>query len=52
MPEPDAASVAAAISRLLVDREMRERLGRAGIETAAEYAWSTDSTRWSISSRT
>jgi glycosyltransferase involved in cell wall biosynthesis len=39
MPEPDTASVSAAIARLLADRELRERLGRAGIETAADYAW-------------
>jgi GT2 family glycosyltransferase/glycosyltransferase involved in cell wall biosynthesis len=39
MPEPDTASVSATIARLLGDRELRERLGRAGIETAADYAW-------------
>jgi GT2 family glycosyltransferase/glycosyltransferase involved in cell wall biosynthesis len=39
MPESDTASVSAAIARLLADRELRERLGRAGIETAADYAW-------------
>ena len=31
--------VSAAIARLLADPQLRERLGRAGIETAQEYAW-------------
>ncbi len=39
MPEPDTASVSAALARLLADPRLRERLGRAGIETAAGYAW-------------
>jgi GT2 family glycosyltransferase len=39
MPEPDAIAVGAAIARLLGDPELRERLGRAGIETAKDYAW-------------
>jgi glycosyltransferase involved in cell wall biosynthesis len=39
MPEADAAAVAAAISRLLGDPQLRERFGAAGIETAADYAW-------------
>ncbi len=39
MPDPDQASVSAALARLLADPELRARLGRAGIETAAEYAW-------------
>jgi GT2 family glycosyltransferase len=39
MPEPQAAAVTAALARLLGDRELRERLGSAGIETAREYAW-------------
>ena len=39
MPDPDSRSVAAALGRLLEDPELRARLGRAGIETAAEYAW-------------
>jgi GT2 family glycosyltransferase/glycosyltransferase involved in cell wall biosynthesis len=39
MPEPDTRSVAAALTRLLGDPELRARLGRAGIETAAGYAW-------------
>ncbi len=39
MPDPNPRAVSAAIARLLDDPELRERLGRAGIETAAEYAW-------------
>jgi len=39
MPEPNPAAVSAALVRLLGDPELRERLGRAGIETAKEYAW-------------
>jgi glycosyltransferase involved in cell wall biosynthesis len=39
MPEPDPRSVASALARLLADPELRARLGRAGIETAAPYAW-------------
>jgi GT2 family glycosyltransferase len=39
MPEPDVESVSAALARLLADPELRARLGRAGIETAAEFAW-------------
>jgi GT2 family glycosyltransferase/glycosyltransferase involved in cell wall biosynthesis len=39
MPAPRAADVSAAIARLLADPALRERLGRAGIETAQEYAW-------------
>lgn len=39
MPEPDVRSVAAALTRLLGDPELRARLGRAGIETARDYAW-------------
>jgi GT2 family glycosyltransferase len=39
MPEPDVAAVATALERLLDDPELRERLGRAGIETSQEYAW-------------
>jgi GT2 family glycosyltransferase len=39
MPEPTVAAVSAAIGRLLDDRELREQLGRAGIETAQAYAW-------------
>ncbi|HEX4483917.1 MAG TPA: glycosyltransferase [Solirubrobacteraceae bacterium] len=39
MPEPRIEAVSAALGRLLGDRELRERLGRAGIETAADYAW-------------
>ena len=40
MPAPNAAEVAVAIGRLLNDPDMRDRLGQAGIATAAEYDWS------------
>jgi GT2 family glycosyltransferase/glycosyltransferase involved in cell wall biosynthesis len=39
MPDPTVESVSGAIARLLGDPALRERLGRAGIETAQEYAW-------------
>jgi GT2 family glycosyltransferase/glycosyltransferase involved in cell wall biosynthesis len=39
MPEPLAEDVATALARLLGDPGLRERLGRAGIETAKNYAW-------------
>jgi glycosyltransferase involved in cell wall biosynthesis len=39
MPEPNPSAVGEAIARLLADPELRGRLGRAGIETASEYAW-------------
>jgi GT2 family glycosyltransferase/glycosyltransferase involved in cell wall biosynthesis len=39
MPEPNPAAVSAALARLLVDPELRARLGAAGIRTAQEYAW-------------
>ncbi len=39
MPQAGREAVSAALARLLGDRELRERLGRAGIETAAAYAW-------------
>jgi GT2 family glycosyltransferase/glycosyltransferase involved in cell wall biosynthesis len=39
MPAPDSASVTAALARVLGDAELRERLGRAGEETAKHYAW-------------
>ena len=39
MPDPDPASVANAIRRVLEDPELARRLGRAGIATAADYAW-------------
>jgi GT2 family glycosyltransferase/glycosyltransferase involved in cell wall biosynthesis len=39
MPAPDVEAVSAALARMLGDSELRERLGRAGIETARDYAW-------------
>jgi glycosyltransferase involved in cell wall biosynthesis len=39
MVEPDRDSVSAALARALADPALRERLGRAGEETASEYAW-------------
>ncbi len=39
MPESDRAAVTGSLARLLSDAGLRERLGRAGIETAAGYAW-------------
>jgi GT2 family glycosyltransferase/glycosyltransferase involved in cell wall biosynthesis len=39
MPEPNPDAVGAALARLLGDPGLRERLGRAGIETAKPYAW-------------
>jgi GT2 family glycosyltransferase/glycosyltransferase involved in cell wall biosynthesis len=39
MPEAERDSVSDALARLLADPELRERLGRAGVETSAEYAW-------------
>jgi GT2 family glycosyltransferase/glycosyltransferase involved in cell wall biosynthesis len=39
MPGQDVGEVSGAIARLLADPELRARLGRAGIETAREYAW-------------
>ena len=37
--EQDIESVSGALSRILRDRAVRERVRSAGIETAAEYAW-------------
>jgi GT2 family glycosyltransferase len=39
MPEANPDAVGAALARLLDDPGLRERLGRAGIETARPYAW-------------
>jgi GT2 family glycosyltransferase len=39
VPESSTAAVSAALARLLADPDLRARLGRAGIETAGEYAW-------------
>jgi len=39
MPEATPAAVSGALQRLLADPELRAQLGRAGIQTAQEYAW-------------
>ena len=39
MPAARAADVSAAIARVLSDPALRARLGAAGFQTAAEYAW-------------
>jgi glycosyltransferase involved in cell wall biosynthesis len=39
MPAAEPGAVAAAVSRLLADPELRGRLARAGLETARTYAW-------------
>jgi GT2 family glycosyltransferase/glycosyltransferase involved in cell wall biosynthesis len=39
MPEPTPAAVSAALAHVLGDAQLRERLARSGLETAAEYAW-------------
>jgi GT2 family glycosyltransferase len=39
IPDPTVESVSGAIGRLLADRGLRERLGAAGIQTAADFAW-------------
>ena len=39
MPEPRAGAVSDAIARLLGDPRLRERLGRAGMQTVKDYAW-------------
>jgi GT2 family glycosyltransferase/glycosyltransferase involved in cell wall biosynthesis len=39
MPEPTPAAVSAAIQALLDDPALREKLGQAGVETAADYTW-------------
>jgi GT2 family glycosyltransferase len=39
MPASEVTAVRDALARALGDPALRERLGRAGIETAAEYAW-------------
>jgi GT2 family glycosyltransferase len=39
VPAPERDAVRDALARVLRDPELRERLGRAGVETAQEYAW-------------
>jgi glycosyltransferase involved in cell wall biosynthesis len=39
MPEARRDAVAQALTALLTDPVLRERIGRAGLETAAQYAW-------------
>lgn len=39
MTAADAGSVAAALQRVIGDASLRQRLGRAGRQTALEYAW-------------
>ncbi|MGH3262317.1 MAG: glycosyltransferase family 4 protein, partial [Trebonia sp.] len=39
MPDADPAAVAAAISRLLSDPDLRSMFGASGIDTAAGYGW-------------
>ncbi|HEY1689710.1 MAG TPA: glycosyltransferase [Solirubrobacteraceae bacterium] len=39
MPAPERDAVAKALRQLLTDEALRMRLGQAGIETAAAYAW-------------
>jgi len=39
VPAPERDAVRDALARVLGDPELRERLGRAGVETAQEYAW-------------
>lgn len=39
MPEPTSSAVRDALGRLLADSELRATLGRAGMQTAQEYAW-------------
>ncbi|HEV2974890.1 MAG TPA: glycosyltransferase [Solirubrobacteraceae bacterium] len=39
MPTAEPAAVGEALARLLAEPELRARLGRAGIATAANYAW-------------
>ncbi|HEV2945077.1 MAG TPA: glycosyltransferase, partial [Solirubrobacteraceae bacterium] len=39
MPEPNPLAVSAALAQLLADPDLRQRMGRAGIDTAKDYAW-------------
>ena len=40
LPEPTVVAVSGALARLLGDPELRDRFGKAGVTTAAPYAWS------------
>jgi glycosyltransferase involved in cell wall biosynthesis len=39
VPDADPSAAAAAVSRLFADSDLRERLGRRGLATAARYDW-------------
>jgi GT2 family glycosyltransferase len=39
MPDAEASTIAEAVARLLRDPPLRDRLGRRGVETAAQFAW-------------
>jgi glycosyltransferase involved in cell wall biosynthesis len=39
MAEPDRDAVCSALARVLSDAALRERLGQAGMRTAADYSW-------------
>jgi GT2 family glycosyltransferase len=39
MPEQDVKSVSDAVHRLIADQALRDQLGHAGINTAADYSW-------------
>jgi phosphatidylinositol alpha-mannosyltransferase len=39
IPPRDSSALAGALSRLLVDPELRERMGRAGLVRAREFSW-------------
>jgi glycosyltransferase involved in cell wall biosynthesis len=41
MPASEPAAVADAVSRLIADPDLRERLGRGGVATAAGYDWAS-----------
>jgi GT2 family glycosyltransferase len=39
MPDPTVEAVSGALARMLEDSDLRERLGRRGMQTAKEYTW-------------